>query len=225
MLHSVVRRFFTLIELLVVIAIIALLVSILLPSLAKARQTAYMSACMSNERQIGQVMRMYIDEQGGYYPASMFWPPLSGGYCYWQVTLFKADLVKPGSGSNIDSPAGETIGYNIGTTPSGIWKCPNGLKSRNNWVSQTHYGMNSEVFQNIYMKDASVKNPSSLILMSDSTGEFSTGECSVIRRPGNGTLFIGFRHNVQANTLFCDGHVTPYNISSLSDYKLWYNSL
>ena len=95
MLYSICRRFFTLIELLVVIAIIALLVSILLPSLSKARQTAYMSACMSNERQIGQVMRMYIYEKGGYYPDSLFWPPVSGDYRYWQVALFNAGLGKP----------------------------------------------------------------------------------------------------------------------------------
>jgi len=59
---------FTLVELLVVIGIIALLISILLPALNRARQAAYSVACQSNMRQVGQAMAMYQNANKGSYP-------------------------------------------------------------------------------------------------------------------------------------------------------------
>ena len=62
------RKGFTLIELLVVIAIIALLVSILLPSLNRARELAKRAICASNLHSIGQAFALYQGENNDQWP-------------------------------------------------------------------------------------------------------------------------------------------------------------
>ena len=74
-------RGFTLIELLVVIAIIALLVSILLPSLKKAKELARRSMCAMNLKNLGQACHFYREDYG-VMPPTGFAPPMYGWYMY-----------------------------------------------------------------------------------------------------------------------------------------------
>jgi prepilin-type N-terminal cleavage/methylation domain-containing protein len=75
---------FTLIELLVVIAIIALLAGMLLPSLARAKETGKRIACVNNLKQLGLCMMLYADDHQGKFPPrtmSARWPEkLRDGY-------------------------------------------------------------------------------------------------------------------------------------------------
>lgn len=109
---------FTLVELLVAISIIALLVAILLPSLARARQTSLKSACGSNLHQLAIASRMCLgDSQDRFWK---YYKTLSDGRLWW----FGFERNGPGNGVNrpLDKSRGVLAPY-LASTDDGL-QCP-----------------------------------------------------------------------------------------------------
>jgi prepilin-type N-terminal cleavage/methylation domain-containing protein/prepilin-type processing-associated H-X9-DG protein len=96
---------FTLVELLVVIAIIAILASLLLPSLSRAKYSARTTVCRSNERQQILAWILYADNQGGC-------PPYANGTNIWQDFI---GLSRNGPSSVTICPLSKGYRWNDGT--------------------------------------------------------------------------------------------------------------
>ena len=95
------RRAFTLVELLVVIAILAILMALLLPTLASAREKGLRTACLSNLRQIGISIHAYANDNDGTIPYGPKAPPFTSPFDLYPSTGAPTSLISLGNGAPV----------------------------------------------------------------------------------------------------------------------------
>ena len=188
------RRGFTLIELLVVISIIALLIGILLPVLAGARQSAQRVTCSSNLRQLGIIVSLYTNDNDDLYPPARPIPLPFAAF------------------NNVDPPLYVTLRpyVEIGTPPetAGVYRCPDDqtiypLAGLSYAYSPGIAGRTmTDVLDSRFIQMLNW-NESQIEVLSDFDGE--EGGTDFALQDG-GQVNVPKRH-FKRNILFADGHV------------------
>lgn len=160
------RKGFTLVELLVVIGIIALLISILLPSLNRARETANRVKCSSNLRQIGQAIQLYANDNRGSFPRTLYNAGLAssatGGTASWNITSAGFAMSDPFALSTATSIATASTDIGVNNIPaslflllrtqdmsSEVFTCPSATQSKDEFGGGANSAANRSNFSSI----------------------------------------------------------------------------
>lgn len=196
---------FTLVELLVVIGIIALLISILLPALSKARSTAVRVACTSNMKQAYLAFTMYLnDNRGTFPPGGISVPAVPTGRLYW------GDLLKPYLGERFPDPAIDpNYVFWDGSPLPRVLACPflstdEAPSTAWNGLGYNNYGLAQGIWADLWLKITRVHQTTQVALLIDcmsSPWGAAYGGAGI----DDGTRII-YRHSGWANVLYVDGH-------------------
>jgi prepilin-type N-terminal cleavage/methylation domain-containing protein/prepilin-type processing-associated H-X9-DG protein len=224
---------FTLVELLVVIAIIALLLSILMPSLQKARSSAKAIVCRSNDKQIGIAGNMFMNDHSQAIPPNMitspqgfpqdrqygYWPHFLAPYLATQLKVFFCPAAAPGDyiGSPLINKANQpflvlnqqiplTLAANItvcGTVNGGA-TTQNDLGEPINYDHVTTLLRVKQLDKTVWVIDSKgIKGSSNGLNTNEATCDYD-----FYSRPADSgpTDYHAYRHDDKLNVLFFDMH-------------------
>jgi prepilin-type N-terminal cleavage/methylation domain-containing protein/prepilin-type processing-associated H-X9-DG protein len=243
------KRGFTLIELLVVIAIIAILAAMLLHALAKAKEKAGRIACLSNLKQWGLALDMYLDENNQIFPdfsIANSTPGAPGGYdqdnLHWSdLAIFAAGGYGNSAWFNaLPTYVSQKALWQYAANPAmfvngrSVFNCPTAtfLPAEVDPLNRVAFsyginfkGTNGATPAGLPFKATVVQHPSAFVFFSD--GRANSGETPFYgANPLNdlgaarGSLnHLSSRHAAGANLTFIDGHSAHFKYAYMAFQK------
>jgi prepilin-type N-terminal cleavage/methylation domain-containing protein len=204
------RRAFTLTELLIVIAILAILMALLLPTLASGREKGWRTACLSNLRQIGIAIHAYAGDSEGRIPYGPKAPPFTSAGNFYPSTGAPTSLVSLQSGAPVG--LGLLLKEHLCNQPKALF-CPGSDQAVDGAAELARVGV-SQAQCSYYYRHAGVTN------LFDSPNALPPLERLALDHLGKNRNGLPIRA-LAIDTLFlCPPDLAPFNIKPRTHHRL-----